>query len=461
MKIIIVGNGNVGFTLAEQLVQERHDITIIDPNENSLRRAGDLLDVMTVQGNGVSAASLRDAGAENADLLIAVTDSDSVNMICSLTAKNLGVKYTVARIRNPEYTSSLAELRRNMKIDMVINPESATAVEISRLLRYPTAANVETFCRGQVEMMGFRLLEDDFLVGCPLSQLSSQVKRLSLLFCAVERDGSILIPNGSFIPRAEDKLYLIGQPDSLDQFFRLLDRYAPKVRNVFMVGGGKISLYLARILSRRGMVVKLVEQDLQRCQLISEQVPNATVLCGDGTDQDLLDSERLNAADAFIALTSRDEDNLILSLYAKQKGIPKIITKANHKNYAGLAYSIGLDSVVSPKRITAAQILQVVRGMQNSHGTVMNALHPIADGKAEATEFTVTPNVFHLNKPLRELKLIPGILIAVIVRGQSVIIPEGSTHLQVGDRVIIISHSGAVLDLNDIYAGPPANGGQL
>jgi len=202
MKIIIAGNGKVGFSLAEQLVREAHDVTIIDLREDSLRRASDMLDIMTVRGNSVSAGVLREAGAEKADLLVAATSSDEVNMVCCLTAKNLGTKYAIARIRNPEYTESLEELRRNLKIDMVINPESATAAEISRLLRFPAAANIESFCRGRVELMGFRLQEGDFLVGSPLYALSSQIKRLSLLFCAVDREGSVTIPNGSFVPQA-------------------------------------------------------------------------------------------------------------------------------------------------------------------------------------------------------------------------------------------------------------------
>ena len=250
MRIVIVGNGKVGFSLAEQLVSEKYDVTIVDMRDDALRRASDALDIMSVKGNGVSAATLQEAGAQNADLLVAATNSDEVNMVCCLTAKRLGSKYTIARIRNPEYNAGLHDLKKNMGIDMVINPENATAVEISRLLRFPSAANIETFCRGRVELMGFRLQQDDFLVDQPLHALSSQVKKLSLLFCAVDREGEVIIPNGSFVPRAGDKLYLIGRPTSLDQFFRLLGRYSPKVKSVFIVGGGKISLYLAALLDK-------------------------------------------------------------------------------------------------------------------------------------------------------------------------------------------------------------------
>ncbi len=458
MNIVIVGSGKVGFTLAEQLAREEHDITIVDSSEDTLRRAGDQLDIMTVQGNGVSSATLREAGAAGADLLVAATNSDEVNMVCCLTAKNLGTKYTIARIRNQEYTASVAELRRNLKIDMVINPENSTAVEISRLLRFPAAANIETFCRGKVELMGFRLQEGDFLVGTALYALPAQVKKLSLLFCAVDRGGQVSIPNGSFIPQAEDKLYMVGRPDSLDQFFRQLGRYAPKVKRVFLVGGGKVSAYLASILDRMDIRLKVVEHKEERCRQLSERFPRVTVICGDGTDSEVLESENLTGSDAFIALTDRDEDNLIISLYAMQQGLGKVITKCNRQNYAGIVRSLGLDSVISPKFVTASHILHVVRGLQNSQGSVMNSLHRIAGGEAEAMEFTVGPGTRNLGVPLKDLRLRPGVLLAVIVRGSNIIIPEGSSFLQEGDQVIIIARESGILDLNDIYS-PELNPG--
>ena len=433
-------------------MNEKHDITIVDTQDSALRRATDALDIMSVKGNGVSTDTLREAGAEDADLLVAATNSDEVNMVCCLTAKHLGAKYTIARIRNPEYNLGLHELKKNMGIDMVINPENATAVEISRLLRFPSAANIETFCRGRVELMGFRLQEGDFLVNQPLHALSAQVKQLSLLVCAVDRDGEVTIPNGSFVPQVGDKLYLIGRPTSLDQFFRLLGRYSPKVKTVFIVGGGKISVYLTAILEKMKMRVKIVELSEKRCRLVSEMMPRTTVICGDGTDQELLESERMSAADAFVALTDRDEDNLIISLYAMQQGMHKVVTKCNRQNYTGIARAVGLDSVISPKLITAAQILQLVRGMQNSQGSVMNTLYRIADGKTEAMEFTVGPSTRHLNVPLRDLHLHKGILIAVIMRDGEIIIPEGSSCIQEGDSVIIISRDRPIQDLNDIYA---------
>ena len=289
------------------------------------------------------------------------------------------------------------------------------------------------------------------MVGKPLHTLSNQIKKLPLLFCALERSGEVSIPNGSTVPQAGDKLYLIGRPDSLDQFFRILGRYTPKINQVLIIGGGKISGYLAHMLSKMGMRLKIVEQNANRCRSLSERFPKSTVICGDGTDQELLEAENLSACDAFVALTDRDEDNLIISLYATQKGLPKVITKCNRQNYAGIARSVGLDSVVSPKFITASNILRLVRGMQNSQGSVMNSLHRIADGAAEAMEFTANSSTHHLGISLKDLRLKPGILIAVIVRNQEIIIPEGSSSLQSNDNVIIISRNSGILDLNDIY----------
>ena len=451
LKIIIVGAGKVGYALAEQLCRENHDVTIIDSSEDALRRACDTLDVMGFKGNGVNISVLTEAGATDADLLVAATNMDELNMACCLTAKNLGTRYTIARIRNPEYYSNMGTIKRNFGIGMVINPENATAMEIARLLRFPSAANMESFCRGRVELMSFRVQEDDFITGKPLHTLSDRIRKLSMLFCAVERNDQVIIPNGSFVPQANDKLYIIGKPTGLDEFFRLLDRYSHKIRHVFVVGGGRVSIYLTQLLEKMNIKVKLVERSEERCRLISEKLPKTMVICGDGTDHEVLDSESLTSSDAFVALTDRDEDNLIISLYALQQGLSKVIAKSNRQNYAGIARAVGLDSVISPKLITASHILHVVRGMGNSQGSVMQALYRIADDQAEATEFVVNGTTRHLGVPLKDLKLRQGVLVAVIVRDDQVIIPDGSTCIQERDSVIIVSKDHTILDVNDIY----------
>ena len=446
-----MGDGKVGFTLAEHLSQEEHDVTVIDTNDDALRRASESLDVMCVKGNGASISALRESGADTADVVIAATSMDEVNMVCCLTAKRLGAKYVIARVRNVEYAAELATLKQELGIDMVINPENATAVEISRLLRFPSAANIETFYRGRVELIGFRVQEGDFIVGHPLSAQSHKLQELPMLMCAVERCGEVTIPDGSFVPQAEDRLYLIGQPSGLTDFFKLLGRYTPRLKDVFLVGGGRIAHYLTAILEHLGMRVKIVERSMDRCRHLSEVLPRTMVICGDGTDQELLEQENISAADAFVALTDRDEDNLIISLYAMQQGLKKVVAKSNRQNYAGIARAVGLDSVISPKFITANQILQVVRGMQNSKGSVMNALYRIAGGHAEAMEFLANDTTRNLGIPLKDLRLKKGILIAVLVHQNRIIIPDGSSILSQGDTVIIVSRNHGILDIKDIY----------
>ncbi len=459
MKIIIVGCGKVGFTLAEHLSKEDHDVTIVDTDFESLKRASDALDVMCVKGNGASSAILEEAGAGTADVVIAATGLDEINMICGQVAKRMGARYVIARIRNAEYTSDLTSLKKDLGIDMTINPEQATATEISRLLRLPTAANIETFYRGRVELVGFRLQGEDFLAGKTLASLSHKLRDLPVLFCAVERGEEVFIPNGNSQLLEDDLVYVIGEPLGISQFFKALGRYAPTIRDVFITGGGRITYYLATMLDKLGKRTKIVETDEARCRHLAEALPRSLIIHGDGTDQELLEAEDMQNNDAFVALTGRDEYNLIVSLYAMQQGVPKVVAKSNRQNYIGIARSVGLDSVISPKLITANHILQVVRGMQNSKGSVMTSLHKIAGERAEAMEFVVNNTTLNLNVALKDLKLKKGILIAVIIHNNRITIPEGSSKIQAGDTVIIVSRDSGILDINDIYADTPVSGG--
>ena len=452
LNIIIVGNGKVGFTLAEHLSQEEHNVTVLDTDEDSLKRASDALDVMCVKGNGASISSLEEAGVRSADVVIAATNLDEVNMVCCLTAKRLGAKFTIARVRNVEYAMEFSHLKDELGVDLAINPEHATAVEISRLLRFPAAANIETFCRGRVELIGFRVREGDFLVDQPLAKQTSKLRQLPMLLCAAEREnGEVIIPDGSYVPHVGDHLYLVGQPVGLTAFFRLLGRHTPRARSVLVVGGGRIAHYLAVILEKIGVHVKIVEKSMERCRRLSEVLPRTMILCGDGTDQELLEQENIMASDGFVALTDRDEDNLIISLYAMQQGIQKVVAKCNRQNYMGIAHAAGLDSIISPKTITANHILQVVRGMQNSKGSVMTAFYKIADGHAEAMEFVVNETTRNLGIPLKDLRLKKGILMAVLVHQGQIVIPDGSSVISSGDTVILISRNHGIMDINDIF----------
>lgn len=459
MNIIIAGAGKVGVTLAEHLSKEGHSLTVIDTRDEILDKVNDQLDVLCLKGNCASRSLLLQAGAATADIVIACTNSDEVNLLCCHCAHRAGASYTVARVRGTDYINSVQELRTDLGIDMIINPEYATAEEISRLLRFPSAANIDTFARGRVELVSFRVQDSDGLDSKALYSLSSRIRDLAILFCAVERQGEVIIPNGSFVLAKGDKVYVAGTPASVHKFFRVLGRDTHKVRTVFIVGGGRITYYLLHVLGRLGMDCKLVERDPERCRELAEAFPRSLILCGDGTDPELLQEERMTASNAFIALTGRDEDNLIISLYAHQNGVPKVIAKSSRQNYSSIARMAGLESVVSPKLTTAYQILRTVRAIQNSKGSVMNALYKIADGQAEAMEFVAGPSTNHLGVPLKDLKLREGVLIAVIVRKGQIIIPEGSTCLKEGDTAIVVARNSGILDLNAIYADSFGKGG--
>ena len=451
MNILIVGAGKVGSTLAAYLSQEDHDITIIDNDEDVIQQINDTLDVMCIKGPGAAPSVLREAGAKEADLVLATTNMDEVNMLCALTAKRLGAKYTIARIRDVAYTEDLASLQQDLAIDAVINPEYATALEISRLLRLPAAANVDTFFRGKVEMIGVRVREEDPIVGHPLSDLFGRASTLSILFSAAERKGEVIIPDGSFVPRPGDKLFVTGTPKDLSIYLRSLGRDLPKVQSAFLIGGSRIAHYLSKMLLSMGVRVTLVENDEEHCRRLSEWLPGALVLYGDGTDQELLASEHFANNDAFVALTGRDEDNLISALYAQQQGIRKVVAKCNRMNYAAVVQAAGLECVVAPKLITVAHILRLVRGLETKEGSVMSALYRLADTDAEAAEFILQENTPHLGVPLKDLSIRKGFLIVALLHENHVVIPSGTTVLSAGDRVIVISHAKGIQTFRDIF----------
>lgn len=452
MNIIIAGAGKVGTTLAELLVAEDHNVTIVDIHSETLSKVSDHLDVMCIKGNCASKTTLQQAGAETADILVACTDLDEINILCCHCGHQIGIGYTVARVRNTDYTSDVQALKNDLGINLIVNPEREAAEEISRLLRFPSASNIDTFARGRVEIIGFRIQESDGLSGRAISSLSSRIRTLPLLFCAVERDGAVFIPNGSTVFSTGDKVYVAGTPTGIHQLFKLIGRDNRKVRSVFIVGGSRIAYYLLGILERIGIHGKLIERKESRCRELAESFPRSLIINGDGTDPELLSEERLTSSDAFVALTDRDEDNLIISLYAHQSGISKVIAKSNRQNYFNIAKSAGVESIVSPKLTSAYQILRTVRAIQSSKGSVMTALYKIADGHAEAMEFVAGPSTRNLGTSLKDLKLKSGILIAVLVRSNQVIIPEGSTYMQEGDTVIVVARDSGIMDLNDIFA---------
>ncbi len=449
MKIIIIGNGKVGFTLARQLSGEEHDLVLIDNDAQALRTADGTLDLMCMEGSGASIETLRGAGVREADLAIAVTGSDELNIVCCLIAKKLGAKHTVARVRNPEYFREAGLLKKEIGMDMIINPEHAAAQEISRVLRVPAAFSVETFARGLVEMIGFPIEEGDGLAGMSLFEYNKRHPN-GVLLCAVIRGDEVFVPNGRFVPHVGDKAYVIGSQSELNKFFRLLGRDSGRIKSLTILGGSKIATYLTWAVEKAGMKVRIVELNEERCLALSDKLPHATIIHGDGTDSTVIESENLLNTDAFVALTNRDEENLLMAMNAQRSGVKKVIAKMNRPNYIDMMREFGINSVISPKEITANQISAYVRSLARSQGSAVENLYKPLGGKIEAVEFTATAATHFLDTSLRDLQLKEGLLVAAIVRENKTIIPDGNTCIHAGDRVVVMAKSLFLQDLNDI-----------
>ena len=451
MFILVVGDGKVGHTLVEHLSREGHDVVIVDNNEAVLERSQDALDVLCVRGNGANAQTLIDAGVKKADIIIAATASDETNMLCCLIAKRLGAKYAIARVRDPEYNESLNILQHELGIDMTINPERATALEISHLLRFPFASNIESFARGRVEMVEFRALENDAVVGIPLRDLSHRQHGIpQVLYAAVERNGEVTIPNGDFIIQAGDRVHVAADMVTITAYFRFMGKDSVRVKDVMLLGGGRISYYLARMIAPMGIHVSMIEINQKKAEALSEALPDVNVIYGDGTDKDLLEQEGLRQMDAFVALCDRDEENLMTGLYAARQGVPKVVVKNNRVAYADIISEMGLDSVVSPKSITCANILRYVRARVNGQGTKVEKLYRLMDGKAEAMELIARADDPYIGIALKDLHMRAGTLVAVIVRHGHVIVPFGNDHIEAGDSVVIMATENGISDLNEV-----------
>ena len=451
MRIIVIGAGKVGYTLAEHLTKEEHDVTVIDKNDDVIERCSGTLDVICIKGNGANAKVLLEAGVDKANIVIASTESDESNMLSCLIAKRLGAQYTIARIRDPEFNESQTLLQNELGIDVAINPERATALEISRLLRYPFAGSIESFARGLVEMVEFRAMEKDAIIGIPMKELNGRIPRLPrILFAMVERNGSVVIPDGDFVILPGDKVFVSGDMVTITDFFRFLGRYSQKIRSVMLLGGGRISYYLSRLIVPMGIHVTMFELDQQKARRLSELLPRVDVIFGDGTDQDLLKEQGLSQVDAFVSLSNRDEENLMTAMYAARNGVQKIIAKNSHMAYMDILNDLGLDSVISPQVITSSTILRYVRARENSSGTHIERLYRLIDGKAEAIEFIARKGDPYVGIPLKDLNMLKGSLVSVIVRQGKIIIPFGKDHIEEGDHVIIVSRNLGISDLNEV-----------
>ena len=449
MKIIIVGCGKGGVTLAEKLNGENHDIVLIDLNAEKLRAITDSIDVMGVAGNGAVYQTQIEAGIQAADLMIATTNSDELNMLCCLIAKKAGNCHTIARIRNPEYSSEIHYFQEELNLSLAINPELAAANEIAKLLRFPSAIKIDTFAKGRLELLKFRIPERSSLDGMKILEVGQKL-RCNVLICVIERGRQVIIPDGNISLQVGDKISFIGShKDSMD-FFRKVGVATNGVQSVLIVGGGRVTYYLARLLQDTKIKLKIIERDLARCQELSELLPEAMIIHGDGSDQQLLLEEGISQADAFASLTGFDEENIMLSLYAATKSNAKLITKVNRIAFEDVIDSLNLGSIIYPKLITADSILQYVRAMQNSLGSNIETLYKIADDQVEALEFRVGKDAPMIGIPLEKLRLKRNLLVAGISRNRKSIMPRGKDTLEPGDSVIIVTANKGLKDLKDI-----------
>lgn len=450
MNIIIAGCGKVGRALAEQLSREKHDITVIDRKPEAIQQITNIADVRGVVGNSASFEIQMDAGIDTADLMIAVTDADEVNLLCCLIAKKAGGCQTIARVRNPVYHHEIHHIKDDLGLSMVINPEWAAAMEMARLLRFPSAIDIDTFANGRIELLRFQLEEQNPLCNNKIKDLH-MLSRCEVLICIVERGNEVLIPSGEVELKAGDMISVVASPVNASRFFKTIGIETNQVKNTMIIGGGKISFYLAKRLLEMGIQVKIIEKDRDACERLCEILPKAMIINGDGTDRELLAEEGLAKAEGFAALTNMDEENVMLALYAKSMSKAKKITKINRNTFDTIIGSLNIGSLIYPKHITSETILQYVRAMQNSIGSNVETLYRLVDGNAEALEFVIKGKSEVTDIPLQELQLKPHILVCAINRKGKIIIPKGQDCIQEGDSVVIITTDcGAYKDIRDI-----------
>lgn len=453
MNIIIVGDGKVGAALAAQLSSEKHDVTIIDSDPQVLNESAELLDVMAVVGNGAAMATLQEARVETADLLIAATSRDELNLLTCLTAKKLGCSHTIARIRNPEYTDQLVAMREELGLSLTVNPEQAAAHEAYQLLQFPSVLKRESFAKGRVEIVAIPVNDGSNLADIPLHKLY-EIARVKVLVCAVERQGEVHIPGGSFVLRAGDTLFVTAALHDLAQLVRNLGLVEHKVKSLLIIGGSRIAFYLTQRCLDSGIHVRILERDHDRCVRLAETFPKAAIIEADGSRQEVLDAQGLTAFDAVITLTGMDEENVVLSMLAQHLGVSKVITKINRVEYDQLFRKVGLGSIISPKALCCSNIVRYVRAMSTASGSAgILALHTIVDGKVEALEFRADANTRHCDQPLKDIPLKEGILISCITHHGSTVIPKGDSRFHPGDTLVVVTAGDrAITALDDIFA---------
>lgn len=449
MKIIIVGCGKVGVTLAEQLTTEKHDVTVIDLNYKKLRSVTDSIDVMCIEGNGVSSETLMEANIKDADLLIATTESDEKNVLCCLVAKKTGNCHTIARVRNPEYIKEIRHIKDELNMAMVLNPDRAAASEIARLIRYPSSVmKSDTFAKGRVDMLTIEIPEQSILDGCKIKDFHKKVHS-NVIICAVERGNEVYIPSGEFVLHSKDIISFVGKKSQQMEFLRAINLATDVSKSVMIIGGSNVAFYLAQALEEARVNVKIIDSDIEKCNTLASVLDTTIIINGDATDKNVLLEEGIEDVDTVITLTGLDEENIMISLYAKSVSDCKVVTKINRINFEDVISSLNLGSVINPKLITADSITRYVRGMQNSYGSNIETLYRIASGKAEALEFRVSKEFKGLMIPLMDLKLKQNIILACVSRNGDLIIPRGQDYLAENDTVIVVTTVTGLNDLND------------
>ena len=450
MIIIIVGCGKVGQKITEMLsLEKEHNITVVDLNFPVVSSLANEYDIMGVEGSGTSIETLTEAGIENADILIAITGSDEINIITCLLAKKLGNCKTIARVRKPEYRKEIHLIKEELGLAMVINPELAAASEIARLIRFPSAIQIDTFAKGRVEILKFRIFEGSPLCDLKIADMSSKLN-CEILVCGVERGDDAAIPRGDFILKEGDKISIVGSYENVTDFFRKIGFKSQTIKDTTIVGGGETAYYLAKQLISTGTRVKIIEKDTKRCEELCEILPKATIINGDGTDTRVLMEEGLENAGSFVTLINIDEENIMLSLFAKSKTDGKIITKINKIAYDEVINNLDLDAIIYPKNITAEYIVRFVRATNNSLGNNIETMHFILDGKAEALEFKIEKDSPVADITLEQLSLKENVLIACISRGTKVFMPRGKDMIKAGDNVVVVTTSSGFEDIRDI-----------
>lgn len=450
MNIVIVGDGKVGASLVEHLSQENHNIVVIDRDPKVVDQLVNSYDVMGICGNGASYTVQQEAGVPSARLFIAATSSDELNIICCLVAKKLGARHTIARVRNPDYLAQLPFFKEELGLSMVVNPEYDAANEIAKVLQFPNAINIDTFSQGSVDLAELKIEEGNPLCNMPLSDIFKEFQ-IKVIICAVKRNSEVFIPRGDFVLQEGDKIHVTAPRDELVRFMKRLGIYQHRTKNIMIIGGGKMGYYLARQLSQSGRHnVKIIEIDADRCEKLCTLLPKVSVVNGDGTDRATLYEQGIESLDAFVALTTIDEENIIASMYASSLGISKTVAKVNRVSYQVLE-SIGMDSAFSSKAIATNRIIGYVRALENSGESSVQTLYKLVDGSVEALEFKVGEDFEGLSVPLKSLNTKSNVLIASIIRKGDVIFPGGDDTIEVDDSVIIVSQSHHLRNINEIF----------